>query len=271
MRASRLWTGLSVKGKVWPSLAFFAMAIPAPAQAYFQDLFQWSNYSVRLGAATLIRPAYEGASSYKLWAVPAIDIRWKKVAYLSDNNLRIDLARKPWLSAGPMLTYDFGRPETASTALRGLGNVGDALAAGGYADVVLGAVGLTLVVEHEVVGGYGGFSGHFDIGYQVYHGEALSLAVGTRVSFAGSEHMQAFFGITPAQSARSGLPVYTPGAGIRDIGIGLVGDYLITKHWTLGGLLGYARVVGGAAHSPLVQDLGSANQVIGYLRLSYLF
>ena len=73
--------------------------------------------------------------------------------------------------------------------------------------------------------------------------------------------MNAFFGVDAGQSAGSGLPVYQPGSGIRDVAFGVSSNYLISEHFSVISNIRYSRLLGGAKNSPLVQQRGSANQV----------
>ena len=44
-----------------------------------------------------------------------------------------------------------------------------------------------------------------------------TLMLGSSLSLAGDRYMQTYFGINEAQSLRTGYPVYTPKAGLRDL------------------------------------------------------
>ena len=87
-------------------------------------------------------------------------------------------------------------------------------------------------------------------------------------SYADGAYMESFFGVTAAQSAASTLPTFDAGSGIKDVYINLTGDFRLDDRWTfkLGGR--YARLIGDAADSPIVESRDQFQAVIG---LSYKF
>ena len=66
--------------------------------------------------------------------------------------------------------------------------------------------------------------------------------------------------MTPADSLASGLPIYVPGSGLRDLRGWAVAMLHLSKHWQLGAGVMYSRLVGNAADSPIVSEEGSKNQ-----------
>ena len=69
----------------------------------------------------------------------------------------------------------------------------------------------------------------------------------------------------------SGLPVYRPGGGIHAVAAASGLSYQFNPRFGLFGYARYERLVGDAAKSPIVRDLGSRNQLSGGLGLSYTF
>ena len=72
--------------------------------------------------------------------------------------------------------------------------------------------------------------------------------------------MHEYSGVTADDSLASGLPVYTPGRGVRDARAWLVALVHLGPQWHVGAGVLYSRLVGDAADSPLVADRGSENQ-----------
>lgn len=66
--------------------------------------------------------------------------------------------------------------------------------------------------------------------------------------------MLGYFGVTPAQSALSGLPVYDIGAGFKRVDATASVTYALTEHGLVRGQGGLGYLVGDAADSPIVQD-----------------
>jgi outer membrane protein len=94
----------------------------------------------------------------------------------------------------------------------------------------------------------------------------LSLTSSAAIALGGDRYMQTWFGVTPEQSARSGLPVYEPHLGLRDLSLALALKAELGHHWVVIGGPGYTRMLGPAARSPLVQrrSAWSASAGVGY-------
>lgn len=58
---------------------------------------------------------------------------------------------------------------------------------------------------------------------------------------------------------------------LKDAGVTFDLDYNLTENWGLTGRLGYKRLLGDAADSPLVEDRGSADQLSTGLFVNYKF
>ena len=74
-----------------------------------------------------------------------------------------------------------------------------------------------------------------------------------------------------AASAASGLPSYRPDGGLHAAGIASGISYQFSPRVGLFGFGRYERLVGDAADSPIVRELGSRNQLSGGLGLNYVF
>jgi outer membrane scaffolding protein for murein synthesis (MipA/OmpV family) len=71
------------------------------------------------------------------------------------------------------------------------------------------------------------------------------------VAAASSAYMRQQYGVRADEAERTGLPVYVPGAGLRDIGVGTSWRIEFASRWVAfwGGSVG--RLLGPAAASPL--------------------
>ncbi|HBD37795.1 MAG TPA: structural protein MipA, partial [Cupriavidus sp.] len=85
---------------------------------------------------------------------------------------------------------------------------------------------------------------------------------------ADSAYMSRWYGVTAEQSARSGLPQYHAGAGIRSYGGGVSAMWFFGKHWFATADFGIAALVGDARNSPVVSH--SANMT-GDISIMYEF
>ena len=69
--------------------------------------------------------------------------------------------------------------------------------------------------------------------------------------------MQSYFGVTAAQSAATGYPVFEPGAGFFALAASVGGRKRIARDWVLLYGAGASRLLGAAADSPLTRQPAS--------------
>ena len=177
---------------------------------------------------------------------------------------------------GLLLGYRNGRDEkepsligggTGSPHLLGMGTIDTAVDAGFQGHLSVFGVPLFAQVRSAL---------NSDQGTLAILGAYLPLKVGSRfelsvlptVAWADSSQMLAFYGVTPAQSTRSGFRIYEIGAGWQDAALEIIGDFTISDGWHAIGSVAYLRLLADAAASPLVQEKGQLNCLLG---LSYRF
>ncbi|MDP1601834.1 MAG: MipA/OmpV family protein, partial [Legionella sp.] len=118
---------------------------------------------------------------------------------------------------------------------------------------------------------HGGLTAKVSAGYRMPLGPKLMMRSEIAATWADDNYTTTFFGVTAAQSARSGMRQYQPEAGLKDAGISVNIDYWLTESWGLSGQVAYKRLLGDAADSPLVEDRGSADQFTTGLFVTYRF
>jgi outer membrane protein len=176
---------------------------------------------------------------------------------------------------GLLLGYRKGRNDrspgwvgdTGSARLKGMGNVSPAVDGGlsGFVQIL----GIPLFAQlRAALNGDQGTIGVLGAYLPLELTSRFELTVLPSLTWANGKQMQAFYGVTPAQSAASGFKVYDPGSGWQNAALELLGDWNVGGPWHLIGAVGYQRLLGKAADSPLTQD---KNQWSGLLGLSYRF
>jgi outer membrane scaffolding protein for murein synthesis (MipA/OmpV family) len=121
------------------------------------------------------------------------------------------------------------------------------------------------------IGGHDGFDGVVGADYIFRDGDSYLFSIGPRVSLSDSKYHRAYFGVTPAESVRTGLAAYRPDGGVHAVGATAGFLTQLTNRWGLYSYAKYDRLVGDAASSPIVRTLGSRNQLSGGLALTYTF
>lgn len=102
-------------------------------------------------------------------------------------------------------------------------------------------------------------------------GDRYVFSIGPRILFSDARYQRAYFGVTPSASLASGLPTYCPGGGVHGVAVASGASYALGNRWGLFGYARYERLVGDAAKSPIIRELGSRNQLSGGIGLNYTF
>lgn len=263
------------------AVALVALAIlgwaAVPARADDARILR-DEWDVTIGGGGRYTPEYEGGRDMHFEARPYFDITWYDIngrerTFLNvDDGLGIYLLSTERFKLAPLLTVREGRRESRSTDLRGLGNVDPGLQVGGLFEYQPHDCCTIFAKVRRDVGDEDGLFGDL--------GADLTAPIAQRhwfvnfrltTTWADSKGVQPLFGITPAQSARSGLATYTPGSGMRNVTAEPALIYDFNGHWALAGRFTYERLVGDAADSPLVRTRGDANQYSYELQLMYHF
>ena len=83
--------------------------------------------------------------------------------------------------------------------------------------------------------------------------------------------MDTYFSVSTAQSAASGLDRHEAGAGLKSAGLMSQARYEIGEDMALHAKVVWRRLVGGAAHSPIVDVAGDRDQWQLAIGLSRVF
>lgn len=226
-----------------------------------EDLTRWN---VVIGAGPMIAPVYEGSADFQVTPLPLVSASFGEQVTVDPRGLSLTLVNDGALSFRLRAGYDLGRDEDASDRLTGLGDIAPGAVLGGTLAYRIGPVELRSSVGH-IFGGSDGTIG--DIGAEIggRYGPVL-LATGASAIWGDSKYMSANFGITPAQSARSGLPAYAISTGFRRVEADASATYLASEHWALRARITLGTLIGDAADSPVVEDKlqPSAMLTLGY-------
>jgi len=247
-----------------------ALLFPAAAAAQLIP----ENYTL-LGAAVRTRPAYDGSASQRTDLIPVVryygqPLFARTTQGILEGGLRWDLGSG--IAAGLQLSYDEGRESSESAFLREH-NFNDDLDAGASLgahlewDTQVGTapVGLLLRYRRSLESDRGTLV-DLRLNVGVYGSGGTTLVLFTEAIWGSSAANDSFYGITPEQSAASGFAAYQPGSGLRNITLGVIGGYDLSRHWTLVGSVQERWLQGDVAKSPLVEKKGStyANAGIAY-------
>lgn len=211
-------------------------------------------------------PEFQGARKRQFGYRPVVYLRYGRLSISSASGfvnkrggdivrgLGLEMLRRDNLRVSLGLRYDGGRNEDSSSLLAGLGDVPATLRV--RASVVWRPGGpwrLGAGWSVDAFGRGGGNYGQLDASWERRLSPSTVLTLATGLSLAGETYMQTYYGISEAQSERSGYPVHAAGGGLRDVSASAGLRHEFDADWTLAGGIGIARLLGPAAASPLTR------------------
>ncbi|MHB2168217.1 MipA/OmpV family protein [Alsobacter sp. R-9] len=121
------------------------------------------------------------------------------------------------------------------------------------------------------INGYNGLIGSLALDY-VHRIGQFAINTGPRMTIAGSEYMDTYFGVTQQDALFNGrVTPYSPDAGVKSVGWAAAATYRWNDQWTttVGG--NYDRLVGPAGDSPIAKSLGTRDQFTFGATVGYTF
>jgi outer membrane scaffolding protein for murein synthesis (MipA/OmpV family) len=229
-----------------------------------------------LGVAVWSRPAYQGADSQRVDIIPVIryygdHLFARTTQGLLEGGARLALA--PGLHLGAQLAYEQGRRTSESEFLQSRNvttlDAGASLGAHLELDRDIGRVPVNALLRvRQHLDTDQGLKIDLRSTVGLVKTERLRGGAFGQLTWSSDKSMNSYFGITPQESARTGLPVYQPGAGLRYVSVGVLGAYDVARHWVIVGSAELHFLQDRARDSPLTQD---DTNLYGYLGLAYRF
>ena len=212
-------------------------------------------------------PAYIGSNDYNVGLKPALYLRYGRfslstgagfttrradqvlrglgVDVWSADNVRVSLAAR----------LDKGRSESSSPALAGMGDVEGTLRARLSAQWKLeegwqwGAA-----VSVDALGRGQGTVGELSFSRERPLTNDTVWIWGSSLTFGDATYMRSYYGVTAAQSANTGYPLYTPSAGLRDLALSIGLRSELAPDWVGYVNTGVSQSLGPLLDSPLVEQ-----------------
>lgn len=226
-------------------------------------------WSVRIGLMGICNPEYEGSDDYEVSGSPFVNITWRDTFFLySRKGLGAYVWNRNDVKLGASIGMTSGRDEDNSSELDGLGDIDGGAKVNVLFEWTAGDFTLDADYEQQITGEDTGFQIHLVLGYDLMIMKKFMLKSSIKTTYASSDYMEEYFGISPIQSARSGLVTYDVDSGFKSVGFQIMTTYRLKKHWGIQAMAGYDRLVGDAADSPVVENV---NQYLLGVGLSYKF
>jgi outer membrane protein len=214
-----------------------------------------------LGAGLRSRPAYDGSGSQLVDVVPVVRYfghPWfvRSTQDVLEGGVRIELA--PGLHAGAQLAYEAGRKASESDFLKNHNvpdiHIGASVGVHLEWDHKFGPMPVTLLAHtRQNTDSDRGGQADLRLTAGVFESGRVAAGVFTQATWANAKSTNSFYGITPQQSATTGLPAFRAGDGLLFSNVGLLWSVDLSRNWVVVGSMESRRLHGDAARSPLVE------------------
>lgn len=261
-----------------------------PAGAYAQDSarddFAGHGIFFSVSGGLVSAPTFLGSGETSVYALPDISVAIGDRLNISLlDGISYDVYKDENLTAGAVLTYDFGREETpsnhaltlsktAKSEIAGLGDIAETAEIGGYVEYTYGNIQAKLAVRKGVDGGHDGIVGDVDITYNApveLFGKQSVISFGPTASFADDRYASTFFDVSAAQSAASGISEYDADGGIMSYGLHASAYVPLNQNVAVVGFAAFDQLTGDVGESSIVKERGSNKQTTAGLVLTYTF
>lgn len=262
--------GLGMAAATSAALLFIGIS-PAMAQRGGKPPAQ--EWDIRLGAAAMLRPTFEGSDRYRVRPLPVLTVNWRDTISFGEGGLSAQIKRGAFRFGGG-LTFDGGRKDrdtggvfgSGDDRLAGMGEIDFALGFRGFAGYRLGIFDFNASVTKFIGEQNDGVLASLGVSTPMPLGKKLIVIPSLRASWADDKYMQTFFGVSALQASRSAFPRFDARAGFQDVRAGVNVIYSFDRHWFMGANIGVSRLIGDSAASPIsIADTnGAAIAMVGY-------
>ncbi len=264
-----------IRSLAWAAAGLLAAAGSASAENAGGPLgWVHGDWRLTVGVTGMVAPNFAGGQKYMFSASPIISLgkAGPEARFTSRNdNISLSLYDNGAMRAGFVGKILFERNADDADELIGLDPVRWGGEAGGFAEIYPTD---WLRVRGEVRQGIRAHDGVVaDLAVDAFMDvtPTIRVSAGPRLSAASADYFDAYYGVSPAESAASGLTAYKPGGGLKSAGVGGAIDWQMTEQVTTSLFADYARLLGPAADSSLVRERGSENQFTVGVSARYRF
>ena len=245
-------------------LALMLAADPSARAQSTMMMMPEGSKDLYLGVVVADVASSEGSNARRLVAVPTASGLWSNGVFARLGAVGWDVTDDPTMDYGPLVTYGIRSKRSDATHESSLDIEGGAFYAFMFTrEIQFGS---------QLLYG-GGADGQglrlrlgADVSYRLGAHDTLTLSPG--LTLADGSFMRSTYGITAQQAQIDGLPAYDAKAGLRDLHLDVDWNSELNTKFTLDTGVSLSRLMGSAAHSPLIAQRGD---VEFFTALSYHF
>ena len=213
------------------------------------------NWNFELGGGVMYGPKYDGSDNYGFMALPAASVEYKNGLIFAGimDGIGSNFLPGDNYKVGASIGYNFGREESDDKDnLRGMGDIDSGVAATLKGEYSFGPVD----ISGEVSTGTEdyGTTAKIELGTMRPVTEQLMVMISVGSTWADATHMESYFGVSAAQSARSGYSRYEAESGFKSAGISVGVIYNLSENWDAMLMVNGDQLLCDAADSPIAKE-----------------
>jgi outer membrane protein len=252
-------------GLAAPAAAQQTQDDPPVAAAVAPEKIDRDHVTIGIGAAALAD--FQGSRHYQIQPAPIVDVEQGRFFAKSGEGIGIKVINTPNFQAG--VSVNWMRGYDAEDVPEGIGELKSTFGGRAFVSGQFAGFAATVAVTAPVFGGDAeGVLANARIAYPVRVSDTITISPAVGVSWADGKFMRRYFGVNEAQALASGLPVYEPSSGFKDVDARLAASFRLTRRISLVGIGMITRNLDRATDSPFNQRRWSPAGVLG---LAYTF
>lgn len=232
------------------------------------------------GVAVGALPDYEGSNNYTFGVAPFFRYTFTGERYvqLLANELTVNVLNQWNFRFGPLAQYKFGRDDDIEDeVVKRMEEIDDTIMLGGFFEYVARFQDprQRLIAGVDFRQDVGSVSDGWLLGLSTRYWQPVSRRVdlmgGVRLNLVSDDYANTYFGVNRADASRTGLPFFEAQGGAKDVALTAAAIYYLTPQWLLTAGVRYSRLLDDAADSPIVDDRGSADQIIAGVGIGFMW
>ncbi|QGM46976.1 MipA/OmpV family protein [Methylocystis heyeri] len=264
----------SVKTCVTGCAAAMLLTMNAMADESMLDPAPVSGWIVTLRANAGFSPTWDGSKNLSPFLLPGLSMRRPGTTVgfgAPDEAPGFALYDNGVLKVGASGRLRGPRQQSQWGELHGIHDINWILEGGVFAEMwAFKKLRARAELRHGLLGHHGDVA-EFYLDWVEKHGP-WTFSIGPRLRLGDQPYMNKLYGVTVQDSLYNlSVPPFTAWASAASVGATTALTYDWSEDWSTTGYVRYNRLVGSAAASPLIKDLGSPDQWTIGLSVSYSF
>jgi len=218
-----------------------------------------TGWQTDLGVGLIVNPEYQGARDYRALPVPYFDVRYvdsqgTKLFFSVPQGAGGYLVRNRQANGNRLAisaAIGPGFQNRDPDDVEGIDTFGIGLEARLGAEYDTGRWSLQANVAQAIASGHEGLYANLSASYRFLLGNGSFLGIGPNLRLGDDRYMSALYGVTPRESAASGLTAFDAGSGLESVAVQGLYSAPIGNTWRLTTIARVGQLVNDAGDSSL--------------------